>query len=97
MGSPKKRRTQQVAYSVADSFETLCRIQEQALSAEPKPDFATALKIEELKGKLTGLYVDPKSGAAPDIPQILVEFANDGQDGSNTGGVQTADDDKETD
>ena len=63
-------------YTSDDSFQTLCAIQKTALSLEPKPDFSAALKAEELKGKLFGLYNDKKEKDkfSDTLPQILVEF-----------------------
>lgn len=55
-------------YDILKSFEKLNKLQEMALSKEriiikdgeqisvPSPDFAAAVKIEELKGKLFNLY-----------------------------------------
>ena len=61
-------------YTLDDSFHTLCAIQETALSLTPKPDFSAALKAEELKGKLFGLYNDKKEKLYDSLPQMLVEF-----------------------
>lgn len=64
------------SYTIADSFSKLCDIQETALSMAPKPDFTAALKSEELKGKLFGLYTDKKDKEKgfENLPQLLVEF-----------------------
>ena len=71
-----------IDYSARDSFLKLCRIQETALALEPKPDFTAALKSEELKGKLCGLYPDKKKAAldeeAESYPVITVEFVEKG-------------------
>lgn len=49
---------QKCTYTKKESFQKLVEIQELALSMEPKPDFTAALRSEELKGKLFGLYQD---------------------------------------
>lgn len=69
------------SYTVADSFSKLCDIQETALSMAPKPDFTAALKSEELKGKLFGLYTDKKDKEKgfENLPQLLVEFIEFGK------------------
>ena len=61
-------------YTLNDSFQNLCAIQQTALSLSPKPDFSAALKAEELKGKLFGLYGDKKEKTAESLPKVLVEF-----------------------
>lgn len=69
-------------YTVWESFKELQSIQDLALSQSPKPDFTAALKSEELKGKLFGLYLDKSSKKTSQeitldnatLPQILVEF-----------------------
>lgn len=66
-----------VNYSVEESFLMLNKIQEEALSLAPKPDFSAALKAEELKGKLFTLYhAQLKSDEEKNIPQILVKFVD---------------------
>lgn len=57
--------TQKITYTKKESFLKLQEIQELALSMEPKPDFTAALRSEELKGKLFGLYQDKKSPTEP--------------------------------
>ncbi len=52
---------QKILYTKKESFLKLLEIQELALSISPKPDFTAALRAEELKGKLFGLYQDKKS------------------------------------
>ena len=53
-----KELRERVAYTKEDSFNRLCEIQEKALNNEAKIEFTAALKAEELKGKLMGLYSD---------------------------------------
>lgn len=55
--------TTKITYTKKDSFLKLQEIQELALSMEPKPDFTAALRSEELKGKLFGLYQDKKDSS----------------------------------
>lgn len=64
------------SYGLNESFQNLCAIQNTALSLSPKPDFSAALKAEELKGKLFGLYGDKKDKEkeAAFLPKVLVEF-----------------------
>ena len=53
-------------YSVKDSFNKLTEIQDMALNPELNhgtPNFTAALKAEELKGKLAGLYGVTEGGA----------------------------------
>lgn len=68
-------------YSLNDSFQNLCAIQQTALSLSPKPDFSAALKAEELKGKLFGLYHDKKEKEkiTEALPKVLVEFIEQSQ------------------
>ena len=55
----KPHSTPKSLYSVKDSFEKLTQIQDMALNPKLNhgtPNFTAALKAEELKGKLAGLY-----------------------------------------
>lgn len=68
----KQTIEEKLVYSALDSFKKLTEIQERALSAkkysvsngEPisfdDPDFSSAIKAEELKGKLAQLYIEKK-------------------------------------
>ena len=56
----KKGIEKELVYSALESFNKLKEIQELALANGVKPDLTNALKAEELKGKLAGLYVDKK-------------------------------------
>ncbi len=72
-----KNNALKAGYSKKESFLKLIKIQELALSMEPKPDFTAALKSEELKGKLFGLYQDKKQeeeGSVQVYPTALVEW-----------------------
>lgn len=52
-----KKRKGQIAYQPSESFERLKELQEMAMSQE---NVSLALKAEELKGKLAGLYSEKK-------------------------------------
>ena len=73
-----KPGAQKVLYTKKESFLKLVEIQELALSQSPKPDFTAALRSEELKGKLFGLYQDKKSDDATETlkfsPKAVVEW-----------------------
>lgn len=56
----KKNIEKELVYSALESFSKLKEIQELALGNKLKPDLTNALKAEELKGKLAGLYVEKK-------------------------------------
>ena len=56
----KKGIEKELVYSALESFNKLKEIQELALGNQLKPDLTNALKAEELKGKLAGLYVEKK-------------------------------------
>ncbi|MBE6451795.1 MAG: hypothetical protein E7016_07560 [Alphaproteobacteria bacterium] len=53
----KKKSSGRVEYQSAESFNQLTKLQEMAISQE---NVSLALKAEELKGKLAGLYSDKK-------------------------------------
>lgn len=59
----KQQTTEGIKYTVEDSFRKLSEIQALALARKRKfgiadPDLTNAIKAEELKGKLKGLYVN---------------------------------------
>lgn len=56
----RKNIEKELVYSALESFSKLKEIQELALANGVKPDLTNALKAEELKGKLAGLYVEKK-------------------------------------
>lgn len=58
----KKQATGKVSYQPAESFDKLTKLQEMAISQE---NVSLALKAEELKGKLAGLYSEKK-----EVPEI---------------------------
>jgi phage terminase small subunit len=51
-------------YTIEDSFRKLIEIQNIALNSE-RPDLTNAIKSEELKGKLLGLYTDKVENINP--------------------------------
>ena len=53
----KQKTTAEIKYTVEDSFRKLSEIQDLALKNKKLTD---AIKAEELKGKLKGLYVEKK-------------------------------------
>lgn len=61
----KQQTTEGIKYTVEDSFRKLSEIQALALARKRKfgiadPDLTNAIKAEELKGKLKGLYVEKR-------------------------------------
>lgn len=83
---------EKLIYTALDSFKKLSEIQEKALNAKKyamsngealaidDPDFNSAIKAEELKGKLAQLYIEKKEISGT-IKTALVEFV-DGADES---------------
>lgn len=63
----KKETTLGIKYTVEDSFNNLSMIQKMALDYGNLP---TALKAEELKGKLKGLYIEKKEITGIDLSPI---------------------------
>lgn len=53
---PQKKQ-KPIHYEISESFEKLTKLQEMAISQE---NVSLALKAEELKGKLAGLYNEKK-------------------------------------
>lgn len=61
----KQKAAEGIKYTVEDSFRKLSEIQALALARKRKfgiadPDLTNAIKAEELKGKLKGLYVEKR-------------------------------------
>ena len=76
-------QTHPFSYKKEDSFSKLVEIQTMALALEPKPDFGSALRAEELKGKLFSLYTDKKDELKETsllklTPTALVSFVERG-------------------
>lgn len=61
---PKDKASSERSYSKQESFLKLVEIQQMALETLPKPDFTAALRSEELKGKLFGLYQDKTTASS---------------------------------
>lgn len=53
----KKKQSGRIEYASTDSFNQLNKLQEMAISQE---NVSLALKAEELKGKLAGLYSEKR-------------------------------------
>ena len=67
----KKTAAGKVSYQPAESFDTLTRLQDMAISQE---NVSLALKAEELKGKLAGLYNEKKQMEEVDTPPVEVKI-----------------------
>ncbi len=65
----KKKSTGRISYQPAESFNQLTKLQEMAISQE---NVSLAIKAEELKGKLAGLYNDKKE--ADDLETAPLEI-----------------------
>ncbi len=76
----KEKITDDIKYTVEDSFNSLCKAQKLALNrvnqfGKPNPDLANFIKAEELKGKLTGLYVEKKElFGGSELPPIEIKI-----------------------
>lgn len=70
----KEKTEEKLVYTALQSFQKLCEIQEQA---EKKGDRKSALRAEELKGKLAQLYVDKSdvqlSGTINVLPTVKID------------------------
>ena len=67
----KKKATGKVSYQPSESFEQLNKLQEMAISQE---NVSLALKAEELKGKLAGLYSDKKEAEEVDMTPLEIKI-----------------------
>ena len=67
----KKTAAGKVSYQPAESFDTLARLQDMAISQE---NVSLALKAEELKGKLAGLYNEKKQMEEVDTTPVEVKI-----------------------
>lgn len=67
----KKTAVGKVSYQPAESFDTLTRLQDMAISQE---NVSLALKAEELKGKLAGLYNEKKQMEEVDTTPVEVKI-----------------------
>ncbi len=67
----KKKQAGKISYQPSDSFEQLTKLQEMAISQE---NVSLALKAEELKGKLAGLYSDKKETEDIDTSPLEIKI-----------------------
>lgn len=67
----KKTAAGKVSYQPVESFDTLTRLQDMAISQE---NVSLALKAEELKGKLAGLYNEKKQMEEVDTTPVEVKI-----------------------
>ena len=67
----KKKKTGRVEYESAESFNQLTKLQEMAISQE---NVSLALKAEELKGKLAGLYSEKKDMQEVDTTPLEIKI-----------------------
>lgn len=67
----RARMEEKLVYSAKQSFENFEELKRMAIM---KNNVQAALKAEELKGKLAGLYVDKQEVAIEGVKKVLVEF-----------------------
>ncbi len=67
----KKSKKGRVNYESSDSFNQLIKLQEMAISQE---NVSLALKAEELKGKLAGLYTEKKETQEVDTTPLEIKI-----------------------
>ena len=67
----KNKKKDKIIYETAESFNQLTKLQEMAISQE---NVSLALKAEELKGKLAGLYSDKKDNQEIDTSPIEIKI-----------------------
>jgi hypothetical protein len=65
-----KKKAGKISYQPSESFDKLNALQELAISQE---NVSLALKAEELKGKLAGLYHEKKENAALDTSPLKIK------------------------
>lgn len=66
-----KKKNGSIVYRPADSFEQLSKLQEMAIVQE---NVSLALKAEELKGKLAGLYSEKKQEDEIDTTPLEIKI-----------------------
>lgn len=78
------------AYSFAESFEMLNKLQQMAID---EGNISLALKAEELKCKIAALQADKENNLSNEnLTGILVDFINEEQSsGKNSANICTAD------
>lgn len=67
----KKKEAGRISYQPSESFMQLTKLQEMAISQE---NVSLALKAEELKGKLAGLYSDKKEVEEIDTTPLEIKI-----------------------
>ncbi len=67
----KKKKTGKISYQPAESFDQLTKLQEMAISQE---NVSLAIKAEELKGKLAGLYSEKKEAEEIDATPLEIKI-----------------------
>ncbi len=67
----KQNKSNKINYASTDSFNQLNKLQEMAISQE---NVSLALKAEELKGKLAGLYSDKKEISEIDTSPLEIKI-----------------------
>lgn len=67
----KKKESGKISYKPSESFDKLTVLQEMAISQE---NVSLALKAEELKGKLAGLYNDKNQEDTIDTTPLKIKI-----------------------
>lgn len=67
----KKKNIARVNYQSSDSFDKLTKLQDMAISQE---NVSLAIKAEELKGKLAGLYNDKYVEEDVDVTPLEIKI-----------------------
>ena len=83
---PRKKTA--TAYSFAESFAMLNKLQQMAID---EGNISLALKAEELKCKIASLQADKENDVSNEnLTSILVDFINDKTNSPNTGDIRSA-------
>lgn len=67
----RKKATGRITYQPSESFDQLTKLQEMAISQE---NVSLAIKAEELKGKLAGLYNEKKDNDELDTSPVEIKI-----------------------
>ena len=67
----KRKKSGRIEYASSESFNQLNKLQEMAITQE---NVSLALKAEELKGKLAGLYSDKKESQEIDNTPLEIKI-----------------------
>lgn len=67
----RKKTTGRITYQPSESFDQLTKLQEMAISQE---NVSLAIKAEELKGKLAGLYNEKKDNDELDTSPVEIKI-----------------------